>query len=1271
MLEVLREYKHLSAQKKRDGELPGALEARLSELEALVRAERERRGGSASVSSADLPAQRSSDSLAAQPLPRGSSRSSRADLPAQSSRADLPAQSSRSDLPAQSSRSDLPAQRAPSRAPSRARRAAPAQRARSKVAPKAEEAKTADVEKKSWLSDPQNRRKAMWAAAIVSLLLCPLSTLVFGVPFDLVTSSLLPYIAVFSVVGWALFYPALMWWRERAARNSTSHLNEPDFVARAPVVEPVVAVLTGLGAVTWLIMSDFADQGLARTVGFLLGMTFGLVGSGLVAILVMRPIARRRTAERAYDQYLEAGTFQLNKNNAKRAHRLFERALESATTEAQEAKAKAKLEEAIQKEAADLESRGYAERAKQLRRAAKKPKKPSRELRKSDTSTGSTGAAAPMPTTPPRLLRRHTKIDILGPNTVPTDPAELAEVREAAVQLERRGRNREAFEALVDGELALTASLAREAANEYIGAGLLRSADVIYERLGERQIPEFYKAVAVEWSRADAGFEPKEATRLASILWELSEGEAAVRVAAQGALSQAGDDTSQREAAMLAEKICGQLSMSPPPEIVERLGRFGEAADLYNQAGRREEAERCLKGEADRLLEAEIPRPKDAIPVLSKLFSYDKYLEDKYLGPLVEYLMTTRASGGLATRALAAYRHRHRDDHRVSTRLTEMYIESNKRDEALAELDHLEKLDASAPQALVEGYQRLRNAYPQDATVASGLARALVRAGKPADATGVVRDLLGSAARSTESEGLIQLIDGLFEWGRSDIELRRERALLNLERGDTAAALEDFEQYVIEGGRDPEAIRQVVELLRGSLALANGSPDYVAHMRLARFHLFSGQAPEALSLLEIARTSDETRDEADVLLGRAELAASNPRRAVQVLRDAIAGRHPQDTPELHFELARAFEMLGDLSQAKKVDAALEHFVPGFVEDYLKSRPAFDRADTIFMPGKPGALDDTTNIQAKHDTDDLSLPDVGDDDFEDEETRAQLDLSDVLLPRYRLLKRLGSGGMGDVHLAEDLALGREVAIKVLRRSLATDLFIAKFKEEARIVAKLSHPGIVGVYDIGQRGEWSYIVMEYVPGPDLATLVHASMPPTTAEIADTIAQVADAMEYAHGQGVIHRDLKPANILVTTDGTAKVTDFGIARVLQVGSDETAFSAAGLQVGTVNYMAPEQIQGATVGPKTDIYLLGTTLYYSLTRQYPYVGDAVVVQKIRQDAIPVTRHRNDLSPQLAQSVTQAIARKPEDRFENMGRFARALRTVPEVLEPSDETELL
>ncbi|MEQ8978343.1 MAG: hypothetical protein RL846_10460, partial [Deltaproteobacteria bacterium] len=179
MLEVLREYKHLSAQKKRDGELPGALEARLSELEALVRAERERRGGSASVSSADLPAQRSSDSLAAQPLPRGSSRSSRADLPAQSSRADLPAQSSRSDLPAQSSRSDLPAQRAPSRAPSRARRAAPAQRARSKVAPKAEEAKTADVEKKSWLSDPQNRRKAMWAAAIVSLLLCPLSTLVF------------------------------------------------------------------------------------------------------------------------------------------------------------------------------------------------------------------------------------------------------------------------------------------------------------------------------------------------------------------------------------------------------------------------------------------------------------------------------------------------------------------------------------------------------------------------------------------------------------------------------------------------------------------------------------------------------------------------------------------------------------------------------------------------------------------------------------------------------------------------------------------------------------------------------------------------------------------------------------------------------------------------------------------------------------------------------------------------------------------------------------
>jgi serine/threonine protein kinase len=139
----------------------------------------------------------------------------------------------------------------------------------------------------------------------------------------------------------------------------------------------------------------------------------------------------------------------------------------------------------------------------------------------------------------------------------------------------------------------------------------------------------------------------------------------------------------------------------------------------------------------------------------------------------------------------------------------------------------------------------------------------------------------------------------------------------------------------------------------------------------------------------------------------------------------------------------------------------------------------------------------------------------------------------------------------------------VAVKVLRRTLASDLFIAKFKEEARTVARLTHSGIVAVYDIGQTAGWSYIVMEYVRGPNLAVLLKASVPPSRRELVRYMAQVADAMAYAHAQGVVHRDLKPANLLVSLDGQVKVTDFGIAHVLQERDEKTAFAAAGMQVG------------------------------------------------------------------------------------------------------------
>src|SRR5207302_1441163 len=146
---------------------------------------------------------------------------------------------------------------------------------------------------------------------------------------------------------------------------------------------------------------------------------------------------------------------------------------------------------------------------------------------------------------------------------------------------------------------------------------------------------------------------------------------------------------------------------------------------------------------------------------------------------------------------------------------------------------------------------------------------------------------------------------------------------------------------------------------------------------------------------------------------------------------------------------------------------------------------------------------------------------------------------------------------------------------------------------------------------------------------------------------VAGTAEAMFYAHSKGVIHRDLKPANILVGESDVVKVTDFGIAKVLQPdGGQETAFSAAGLQVGTVNYMAPEQIRGSAVDARTDLYLLGTTLYVCMTGSFPFQGDAIAFQKLRDDPVSVRKHVASITPELDACVMKCLARKPEERFQ-------------------------
>ncbi|MEO1334590.1 MAG: protein kinase, partial [Myxococcota bacterium] len=915
-----------------------------------------------------------------------------------------------------------------------------------------------------------------------------------------------------------------------------------------------------------------------------------------------------------------------------------------------------------------LRMRGHDERADGLmtsyrRLASSQPAEPvpataantQKPISSRDEAPVATSTLDLPPSGPPRLLAIGT-VDIHRSQTPPSDHPDQ---RAIAGQLSMRGRHREALEYLVQASVSVAPELARAAAQEYIQQGLLRSADAVYDALNEPQIPEFYKAVAVEWSRQE-GAPPEPVLRLAKLLEQMNEPEVAARISCQGVLSNLGSPLARRNLALLAVELCQRLGQDPPPEVLEAVERFVAAGDAYRRLGDEASARRCYETIADRLL-PQLDQRELLIPVLNRMFKLDKFLDERFMAPLVNDVLNNGSSGPQAQKILTTYRARNRDDHKVTVRLFELMVQDGNLEEALKLLREMSLMTGSHPDSVLQHFELLRRRFPDDMRIEIGRTRALIKAGRVQDGAQELQQMLSRINDPETAQEMVMLVESVFEWGHPDPELRNAAGRMLARIGDHEAALSTFEQYVSTGGRDPAAIAKAESIIGGRLALDSGAPDHAAHLRMARFQLSSGSPQEAIPFLEVARASADHRVEADLLLARAEVAASNPRRAVQVLRDAIDGRHPRDTPELHYELARVYDLLGDRKKARQIDHALEQYVPDAVRSYQEERPILEKRDTEWVPS-----DHADPLVSAGDTDVGGAPLTGGGPetqatyVEDEQT---ITLEEALAPRYRLSKRLGAGGMGDVHLARDEMLGRPVAIKVLRRTLATDLFISKFRDEARIVAKLSHPGIVSVYDIGQKRDWSYIVMEYVRGPNLSALVNASSPPSRHHLVHYVAAVADAMSYAHEEGVIHRDLKPANILIATDGKVKVTDFGIAHVLQgEGNEETAFSAAGLQVGTVNYMAPEQLQGRPIDRRTDIYLLGTTLYYTLCRRYPFMGEAVAVRKLREAPMPLSRYVPDISPELESCVRRCISKEPGDRFQRMENLAEALRQVPEAL---------
>src|SRR5215212_3090024 len=272
---------------------------------------------------------------------------------------------------------------------------------------------------------------------------------------------------------------------------------------------------------------------------------------------------------------------------------------------------------------------------------------------------------------------------------------------------------------------------------------------------------------------------------------------------------------------------------------------------------------------------------------------------------------------------------------------------------------------------------------------------------------------------------------------------------------------------------------------------------------------------------------------------------------------------------------------------------------------------------------------------------------------------------VLDDRYDVGRPLGSGGMGEVFLARDRVLGRDVALKVLRKQFAGDEeFAERFKREAMSAASLSHPNIVQVYDRGETEEGSsYIAMEYVPGGTLKERISGEGPLVAADAAALGAQVAEALGAAHERGMVHRDIKPQNVLLTATGRAKVADFGIARA---GSSAT-ISRTGSVMGTAGYMSPEQALGKPATPKSDLYSLGVVLYEALTGELPYTADnpiAVSMKHVNEPLQPPI----ELNPRIPRGmnalVTKLLAKDPENRYADAEELANDLWRVNRGLEP-------
>lgn len=290
--------------------------------------------------------------------------------------------------------------------------------------------------------------------------------------------------------------------------------------------------------------------------------------------------------------------------------------------------------------------------------------------------------------------------------------------------------------------------------------------------------------------------------------------------------------------------------------------------------------------------------------------------------------------------------------------------------------------------------------------------------------------------------------------------------------------------------------------------------------------------------------------------------------------------------------------------------------------------------------------------------------------------AALDATQRVIDRigpYRLVSKLGAGGMGEVYLAQDTRLGRQVAVKILPREFSVDADRRRrFLLEAKAASALNHPNVVTVHDFGHEGETDYFVMEYIPGKSLDLLIpHNGL--KAREALHYGIQIADAVAYAHGSGILHRDLKPANVIITGTGTAKVLDFGLAKVITSDVTRSLETRDGMILGTAAYMSPEQADGKPVDTRSDIFSFGSMLYEMVTGRRPFHRESVastIAAIVHDEPIPANAAAEEVPAEVSAVIERCLRKDPAQRFGKMAEIKAALEHVRENLGRSHAASL-